>query len=124
MEEKIITVHGKNFKVVKSDKSDNQGVCLGCSAKEYTYDCDSYRKHNNGRCDGVIFKEVLVRPPIGIMPLRTHNALRLNALMETLQRYAESGSQVKVQWVQEVKSQIEYERSLTRKALDKVPFKI
>jgi hypothetical protein len=65
-----------------------------------------------------------IKPPIGIIPLANHNALRLNALMEVLQRYAQDNTPAKPQWVQEVKDLIEYERSLTREALDKVPFKL
>ena len=119
--EKVITVHGKSFKVVKSG---NQGVCFCCSAKEYTYDCDSYRKHNNGDAMGLSLRKSQYTHLSALPPLANHNATRLNALMDTLQRYAEAGSPTKVQWVQEVKSLIEYERNLTREALDKVPFKL
>lgn len=131
MEEKIITVYGKNYKVLLESE---QGTCYGCAV--YTSDtlsCYDFADKNEGNCQDVIFKEVtepkvqqeaLVCPPIGIIPLVNHNAMRLNALMDTLQRYAEAGTHAKVQWVQEVKSLIEYERSLTREALDKVPFKL
>jgi hypothetical protein len=70
------------------------------------------------------FKPAVPKPPIGIIPLANHNALRLNVLMDVLQRYAQDNTPAKPQWVQEVKDLIEYERSLTREALDKVPFKL
>lgn len=129
MEEKIITVFEKNYKVVPT--SDDS--CKNCAANVEEDICSHFMCRNEGSCYGVTFQEVTkpkiqqeepVHPPIGIIPLVNHNAIRLNALMDTLQRYAEAGSPVKVQWVQEVKSLIEYERNLTREALDKVPFKL
>lgn len=131
MGEKIITVHGKNYKVLLESE---HRLCHGCAVyASDTLSCYDFTDKNEGHCQDVIFQEVtepkvqqeeLVQPPIGIIPLVNHNAMRLNALMDTLQRYAEAGSPAKVQWVQEVKSLIEYERSLTREALDKVPFKL
>ena len=130
MDEKIISVYGKKYNVVKSD-----GSCQGCIAQcvDSVSFCDKLRGEADGHCDHLIFQEVtepevqqepLARPPIGIIPLVNHNAMRLNVLMDTLQRYAEAGTPIKEQWVQEVKSLIEYERSLTSEALDKVPFKL
>lgn len=129
MEEKIITVFEKNYRVVPN----SDGSCKGCAANVEEDICSHFVSKNEDSCCKVTFQEVtepkvqqevLLRPPIGILPLRNHNYTRLNALMDTLQRYAEADSPAKVQWVQEVKSLIEYERNLTREALDKVPFKL
>jgi len=57
------------------------------------------------------FKPAVPKPPVCIMPLRTHNAIRLKALMDTLLRYAQESTPAKVQWVQEVSDLIEYERN-------------
>jgi len=129
VEEKIITVFEKNYKVVPN----SNGSCKGCAANVEEDICSHFVSKNKDSCCKVTFQEVTepkvqqegtVRPPIGIIPLVNHNAIRLNALMDTLQRYAEAGSPAKEQWVQEVKSLIEYERTLTREALSKVPFKL
>jgi len=77
--------------------------------------------------DGVDFEPAQIavpKPPLGIMPLRVHNSVRLQALLGTLQRYAEAQRPVLPEWITEVKDLVEYERSLTREALDKVPFKL
>ena len=129
MEEKIITVYDKKYKVVPEASKDS---CKGCCAVIYSPLCHALSTAANS-CYKTIFQEVtepkvqqesLIRPPIGIIPLVNHNAMRLNALTDTLQRYAESGSPAKEQWVQEVRALIEYERTLTSEALAKVPFKV
>jgi hypothetical protein len=135
METKIITVHGKNFKTV-SDKE--LGACTGCFAYgQSNMSCCDFTDQTGGNCNGVVFHELEDQPivqqhqeqgvsfvPLGITSLRVHNTIRLNALMDVLQRYAQENTPAKPEWVQEVKSLIEYERSLTREVLDKVPFKL
>lgn len=128
MEQKIITVFGKDYKVVNN----LDGSCKGCAANVEEDICSYFCAKNEDNCRYATFQEVQKQsgqacsqpPPIGILPLVNHNAIRLNSLMDTLQRYAETGSPAKPQWVLEVKSLIEYERGLAREALEEVPFKL
>jgi len=126
--EKIITVHEKSYKIVKSD-----GSCQGCASQfnDHVSFCDELRAENMGSCEYVTFQEVKDEPkttakptPTGITPLRVHNSIRLQALLSALQRYSEAQKPVLPEWITEVKDLVEYERSLTREALEKVPFKL
>jgi len=56
-------------------------------------------------------QDYVPKPPLGIMPLRVHNATRLQALLDTLQRYSEAQKPALPEWIAEVKDLIEYERS-------------
>ena len=122
MEQKIITVNGSDY--VRTQELAKHS-CRGCAFGVDSDHCKFASRENLcSTTESILISVMNIRPPSGIMPLNVHNATRLNALMDTLQRYAETGLPAKEQWVQEVKSLIEYERSPTHEALAKVPFKL
>ena len=42
-----------------------------------------------------------IKPPIGIMPKWVHDAFRLQAVRDCIERYLEAGLMVRVEWIEE-----------------------
>jgi len=96
--------------------------CTGCTFcnDDNSDRCDTARSYTKDECQNINFVKLgqieveapkqRVKPPLGLMPLRTHNALRLNTVVEALDRYAQASLPAPKEWTTELADLILFER--------------